>query len=183
MVAGTGDGRIMAFDAHTGEYHYQVRVPPPDDEPEIHLPIDSMATVGDYAIVNNSSLGMSGLSVQTGTVAWSNDVGAGHPPATLAVGNYVAVPLDGGDVGINDVVDGVEHARVPAAPGVLGVVPGRAPLLLVAGGGTLRAFGVDGKRAWSTRGLPFEPATLAVAAGVAVVADGDGHLAGYRLPA
>ncbi|HET6950280.1 MAG TPA: PQQ-binding-like beta-propeller repeat protein, partial [Acidimicrobiales bacterium] len=175
LVAGTSEGKVAAFEAATGAIRFVTPVPRGD------LTVWGVAVVGGTAIAVDDDDSLTGVSLADGSVAWALNAHARFPPSVAALGPDAAVWLDTGELLVLDPATGAERRRLRDGSGAMLTLPrGDTSLLVVAGGGALRALAPDGTQAWSTS-LPVDAQGIAAAGDVLAVTDFEGNVAAYRL--
>jgi actin-like ATPase involved in cell morphogenesis len=143
---------------------------------------NEMVAVGDAVASADDDGYVTVVGFADGAVRQSWDIGAGTFPSPVPLGTDLAVYLDSNELYMMDPASGEELARMTGASTTFTVLPGDTPGLLVAAYDSLIAVDAGGQELWRSP-MPFPPFEVAAAGDVAVVADSEGRIAVYRLPA
>jgi outer membrane protein assembly factor BamB len=174
LVAGTSNGKVVGLNAATGQVRFVTPVPRGD------LTIWAVAVVGRTALARDDDGDVTGISVDTGQVLWTLRAHAKHPGSIAALGPDAAIWLESGELLVVDPATGKERRRLRDGANAMLALPGEPPLLVVAGGGSLRALRPDAKQAWSAD-MPVQGLSIAASRGVLAVSDYEGNVSGYRV--
>jgi molecular chaperone DnaK len=174
LVAGTSGGKLLGIDAASGDVRFTTQMPRGD------ATIWVTEVVGNMAIAVDEDGYVTGVSPESGEIAWKLDAGAAFAGPVTSFGPDAAVLLDSREVLVVDPATGTERRRLPNGSTAMLPLPTDPPLLVIGGVSSLQAIAPDGSEAWSA-GAPFFGYQLAFAGGALIMTDGEGHVAGYRV--